>query len=480
MENLKDKIREFYSGSEPIYYSINTHLSKIINWANFNNVPFFSPKSRAKSILENTLPLTLNINNELQNEDFLIEKSGRYFVSGTPGSGKTVLIKRLIVKMLLDDKRKFGVPILLRPFELKNGSIYEELKNIFDNPKLSFAEIIQVIDKNNFSVFIDGIDELSPNAYEVFVKELIYLYENVTTSRLISTSRIALNLPNCSNCFIQPMTEKQFSDFVQISLTPEQSKMFTTQVKSLNLNYNPLVLSIFLSIFQRHYNLPRNQISVYRKIVNLFIEEWDSMRLIERTNKFSSFSPDIKKETLSFIAFDLINTTQTFSYTRDEILISLLKFLPKLNIDRSDSNIVLNDLINYTGLIVQVSYEKYQFLHKSIHEYLAAEYLIKLPNIPIQEILEKMPTVLAFCVLISSDPRYYLTYILDIIKINNQTEKYLITLLVTLFNVGEYNQFLGFWNNSDDNKELSERDQAIENAMKTAYNIGIANSGARH
>jgi len=70
---------------------------------------------------------------------------------------------------------------------------------------------------------------------------------------------------------------------------------------------------------------------------------------------------------------------------------------------------VVNELETHTGLFIQSGYEQFEFAHKSLQEYLAAEYLVKLPSIPPERrILFKLPNELAIAVTISSNPSDYI------------------------------------------------------------------------
>jgi hypothetical protein len=69
---------------------------------------------------------------------------------------------------------------------------------------------------------------------------------------------------------------------------------------------------------------------------------------------------------------------------------------------------VVNELETHTGLLLQSGYEQFEFAHKSLQEYLTAEYLVKLPSIPSsRRVLSKIPNELAIAVTISSRPSEY-------------------------------------------------------------------------
>jgi hypothetical protein len=71
---------------------------------------------------------------------------------------------------------------------------------------------------------------------------------------------------------------------------------------------------------------------------------------------------------------------------------------------------VIAELETHTGLFVQSDQENYEFSHKSLQEFLAAEFIVRLPSIPNNMIaLQVMPNELAVATAISSQPSEYLT-----------------------------------------------------------------------
>ena len=57
---------------------------------------------------------------------------------------------------------------------------------------------------------------------------------------------------------------------------------------------------------------------------------------------------------------------------------------------------------------LQAGYDVFEFPHKSIQEYLTAEFIVKLPTIPFQKKMLSFPSEFAISVAISSKPSLYL------------------------------------------------------------------------
>ena len=68
----------------------------------------------------------------------------------------------------------------------------------------------------------------------------------------------------------------------------------------------------------------------------------------------------------------------------------------------------MQELALKEGLFIQSGYDSYEFPHKSLQEYLTAEFLIKLPQIPNNpDFLNLMANELAIATAISTSPSLY-------------------------------------------------------------------------
>jgi hypothetical protein len=71
---------------------------------------------------------------------------------------------------------------------------------------------------------------------------------------------------------------------------------------------------------------------------------------------------------------------------------------------------VASEIEAHNGLFIQAGFDTFEFAHKSLQEFLTAEYIVKLPRIPDDlESVERLPNELAIAVAISSSPTNYLS-----------------------------------------------------------------------
>jgi hypothetical protein len=79
---------------------------------------------------------------------------------------------------------------------------------------------------------------------------------------------------------------------------------------------------------------------------------------------------------------------------------------------RGEAAKVANELESHTGLFVQGGYETFEFSHKSLQEYLAAEFIVRLPSVPAKgRMLLGLPNELAIATAISSRPSQYFAHL---------------------------------------------------------------------
>jgi len=80
----------------------------------------------------------------------------------------------------------------------------------------------------------------------------------------------------------------------------------------------------------------------------------------------------------------------------------------QFGLDRNEAKEVAAEVETHNGLLLQTGYEQFEFAHKSLQEFLTAEYLVKLPSIPDWGMLGRLPYETAIAVAISSNPGAYL------------------------------------------------------------------------
>ena len=170
----------------------------------------------------------------------------------------------------------------------------------------------------------------------------------------------------------------------------------------------PLTIAHLCAIYERIGKIPDKPKTVYKKIINLLLEEWDEQRNIRRKSRYAQFEIDRKYEFLCSLSFVLTTLFSSTVFNKHSLLAAYEKIFNDYDLLKQEATIVVDELESHTGLFIQSGYNSYEFAHKSLQEYLTAEYIVKLPSIPDNStLIHKLPNELAIAVTISSNSSLY-------------------------------------------------------------------------
>ena len=159
------------------------------------------------------------------------------------------------------------------------------------------------------------------------------------------------------------------------------------------------------AIYERIGSIPDKPRTIYRKMINLLVEEWDQQRSANRVSRYAGFEVDRKYDFLCHLAYLLTIYKQTTVFSKSDLLDIYKLIYKNYNLLSDESQQVVSELESHTGLLLQSGNDSFEFVHKSFQEYLTAEFLVRLPSLPSSVgILTKLPNELAISVTISSMP----------------------------------------------------------------------------
>lgn len=433
--------------------NVQRHIQEIVKWAHIINFSDLEKKKSLKSVYVQldtyVIPAKRHISDSEKDKTIPLERAilsnnEHCVILGQPGAGKTTSLKKICDIVIREEKKSdFTFPILLRLRDLgeissKNPIIDHVLRII----PLEF--IFNETNDSNFSVgiedakeevifsflnfakpifILDGFDELKDvQAKRIVLNELRNLALKLTEAKFVLSCRTGefnYELEQSNTYEIAPLNSYQIELFVNKWLNDKiKADDFLTKVKNspfADTSIKPLSLAHLCAIYDRIGNIPDQPKTVYRKVVNLLIEEWDEQRSIIRSSEFSSFSADQKFEFLTHLSFYLTSTFQASTFSISQFKSSYNSICEYHNLPIQKATDVVRELESHTGLFIESGYEKFEFVHKSIQEYLAAEYIVKLPSLnTIKKDFETLGSELAISVSISSDSSlYYIELILN-------------------------------------------------------------------
>ena len=364
-------------------------------------------------------------------------------ILGQPGAGKTTAVKHMCQQMLSSSEvfplQEF--PLLVRLRDLNNAKpasgdlqdlLIERIQSILDIPmnfpadlesedasearrSLRERAVVQILETLRPLILLDGLDEVSHKAKrDSIIGGVRRLAIQLEKSRIILTARtgeFTYHIEKMTTYEIAPLSQHQIQQFAAGWLGAADAKPFLEQVRNspfADAAIKPLTLAHLCAIYERVHKIPEKPKSVYKKIVNLLLEDWDQQRSVHRLSAYSDFEVDRKADFLSDLAHNLTISNKTSTFTRSDLLESYWEISVNYGLQNSEAQAVVNELETHTGLIVQSGTDLFEFSHKSLQEYLTAVFIVGLPSIPRNMIdLQLMPNELAIATALSSRPSKY-------------------------------------------------------------------------
>lgn len=444
---------------EEISDNIQKHIDEIKRWAyiiKFSDLDrkkslgsiyiqldtYLLPAKRHLSLIEKDKKISL--------EKAALEGKEHCVILGQPGAGKTTSLKK-ICDLLIREKSKtqYTYPILIRLRDIGDITTHKPileqiLKAIpldFDftdskNAKFNVGQddvieesLFLFLNKIKPIIVLDGFDELKgSNAKSIVLAELKKLVRKLTETKIILSCRTGefnYELENTNTYEIAPLNDKQIELFVYKWLEDKnKAEDFLFKVKHspfADTSIKPLNLAHLCAIYNRIGNVPEQPKTIYRKVVNLLIEEWDEQRLIIRETAFEGFQSYQKFEFLTHLAYYLTTTYKSAIFSISEFKDAYQKICEYHNLPLEKASDVVKELESHTGIFIETGYTKFEFVHKSVQEYLTAEYLVKLPSLnSIKNEIQFLGAELAIAIAISSNSSLYfielvLNYFLSIV-----------------------------------------------------------------
>lgn len=370
-------------------------------------------------------------------QDAIFSNQRHVIVLGQPGAGKTTSMKKLC-SSFFDGQRKqgFNFPILFRFREHKVESddvLHIFLKDLlglnllFDNSVSSNTKITlqkevvySVLDELKPIVILDGFDELATEQDKVkLLNEIRQLFRGCRQAKFVLTCRAGefnYDLDFSDDYEISSLSKKQIEAFAENWIEhPDDVEIFLRAIESSPFSdtvIKPLSLAHLCAIFERTKKIPERPKSVYKKVVNLMLDEWDQQRSIIRESKYSRFESDRKFEFLTHLSYFLTVNGSNSVFTDSQLREAYVNIHSNFGLPLNEAKQVVTEIESHTGLFIQSGYLKYEFVHKSLQEYLTAEYLVKLPNLyKLKNKLELLGAELAIATALSSNPSEYFSEI---------------------------------------------------------------------
>lgn len=349
------------------------------------------------------------INNDAEEKrqivaDDLWKGETSYFVIGSPGTGKSTLLKYIAYKIMTccynfplfielklinwkrvtcesdNDFERILFDYLSKQYLLEDPTHSSEIKQLFAN----------YLQDGRLVILLDGLDEINNSMPENLATVINDFQNKYLKAKFIVSARPYAFLPgrfyNMKPVEIAPLHSEQIAKFVR-RYYPNYADTkgmleLLKRPELTELARNPFMLTILTKLFNRDYYLNKNinRISLYENIISDLAHEQE--KGISRF-KVADKTGGIKLKVLTQLAFDglfkhlkenkIEASDKQNVFSREEIEATVTKCF-KSEKERLSFKELTDDIIN-TPLLRLASSNSYIFSHLTLQEFLAAKAL---------------------------------------------------------------------------------------------------------
>jgi predicted NACHT family NTPase len=422
---------------------IKEHLEWILKWSSMIQIKdMAAPKLLSEVFIESNIE-SIARTVEIKPQRLLAPPSN-YLVLGPLGIGKTTLVKYVthsLLMRLIVKRSDPSFPVVVRLKEVSDSdNIFTAVLNAIQVLEVQDQErlgnhvrsdalskvlgdaVVRFVRDSRCLLLLDGIDELPRSARPRLISQ-ISLLSTMLPCQVIATCRsggYVVTVEGTETLSIEAFTEKQFIEYCKKSLPDENSvagllaELATKPYRPLATQ--PLQAATLCAIYEADGELPQENIYIYEKTVNMRLRDWDQERNVARKSSFKRFGPDEKKKFLCALAFALAALGRGETFSQQDFIRIYNRLRLEHRLPENAAVPVLNEIEAFTGLIAEERRGRYEFVHKTIYEFLLGSYFASSPRLPTDpEILFNNPDALALATILSTNSDVFFFNFVDTI-----------------------------------------------------------------
>ncbi|MGA2434433.1 MAG: hypothetical protein ABSG25_04025 [Bryobacteraceae bacterium] len=303
----------------------------------------------------------------------LLEEKRDAVLFAGPGRGKSTLLKWLCIQLL--DKSDF-FPVL---FILRSPGSVADLTEF--TSRLSMGQKAKPLKGTRPLLLIDGYDEIDVNARKA-VSKAIETFRSAECGTFLLTCRTFYDVydVNAHQYYLTDFTDDDVIAFIKAFCTSYGTRInarrLLTQLEQRGLSefcLHPLTLTLICILKTGAVReLPNNTLGLLKRVLDLLTLRWDQSRGIARTSQ-NPLDGEDRVRCLMRIAF-YMNDLHERQERIEDIIRDHVKLIQRR---RVDARIVLQEMAQWYGILAPVEEGTWQFVHKSIHDYLAGRFWIE-------------------------------------------------------------------------------------------------------
>lgn len=307
------------------------------------------------------------------------KKSERILLTGDAGSGKSVLLYKLVLefinKFLKEQNIKnlsdidFQLPICLKATDIKKDG-FNNIENIIETFYSSSK------DNKIRTIIIDGIDEVNTKD-RIEIKERIEAYVKLKNPQisLVFSSRTNFTIidefEQYTHYELMPYEMKQAIEFIKRIAQQESILLDNLENKLLELEgqipFYPLALKLLIEVVEKHKEVPASITELYNKYIGIMFGEFDITTEIDKL-----FEPKIKREFLTDLSYEAFYLDDKVKIEYTEFDSFITKFCNKHTFLNENKSEFIENIKRIS--LFKIENNEVYFSHKSFLDFFIANY----------------------------------------------------------------------------------------------------------
>jgi NACHT domain len=323
---------------------------------------------------------------------------------GDPGAGKSTQLRHLCMEPNPTRHGLVPVFVAVRDLSAYDGDLIRAVGALLYRATTEPSEarrLTQAIaSRGRLLLCLDGLDELDEanpaearsmlRRIRVQIDELLAAHQDnrvVVSVRRETMATCQPELPADYQSFeVLPLTPGQIRDLIKKWFSAVDSGQGDALLRACEeagwpgYVSNPLLVVLTCIVFERRNRLPDRPSELYRRCLDVLLEEWDATRRLSRHEIVAGFTTERKLDLLAETAFEF-HMQRRCSHYRSDVVEIVARHLPKVGMDPAVASAAVGEIANQHGLLRSWSIEGHLALpHLCFQEYLAAKALRDRPN----------------------------------------------------------------------------------------------------
>jgi len=316
-------------------------------------------------------------------DGFVLSDNNITNIIGFAGQGKSTILRKILLEGIKNGNK---IPFFLELRKIGKSGIEEALLKLIAELGINVnkGNLSSLLKSDSVLLLLDGFDEVSSDMRDEILDEILSLNRNYNL-QIITTSRDGTEICAESGIVNYKVEKIKRSDIISILNKLSQSqeveqdtllqivKLLKENVSLVETMNSPLLVTLFYICYPHLDSIPNSAIEFYSKLFTTLYFRHDKIKNFPRVRKSNITAPEAFEVFCAFCFKSLYDNSLDFTHH------SMLEFtkqsLSLCGIEGCHPENMAYDFIDITCLIQRDGFDRYVFLHKSIQEYHAAEYV---------------------------------------------------------------------------------------------------------